>query len=428
MTTNSPAASTPADALEQQLAQVDRLAHPKEWALLAGRVAMARAELGNPAGALALLEPAAEILTAQRAPLDHGRLLVGAAVARRALGDGQRAWELFVAGVELLAGRASAIEVTAARSNVGLTAAELGRLGDAVAAFDAAIAEAPDDDSRLLASLHVNRGQVHLAGSGVEALALARADFERAAGLTDYMSSPIQHGQARNGLGAIAQAQGDRAGAAEHFAVVLATFTPLQFPFQHAVASHNLGLALADPDGSAESQRRALVAFETALTLFDPNRYRAQWSESFAQADEVDALLARNYPDWNRDDHFVALLASLTDSERHNVARTRLGHVAQRPDPHRRRSFASLAAAALHLDASAQRTVLLATISTLMELPETVLQSGLAGQLDAHRELDDEDHRIAADRALDDAIHTLLHGPQRVRVRDLLEAMGWQRP
>lgn len=417
-----------ADGLEHQLALIDRAVQPDSWASLAGRVALARTELGDPAGALELIEPAAEILSEERAPLEHGRLLVGAAVAHRALGDGDRAWELFTAGAQLLAGRAGAAEIAAARSNVGLTAAELGRTDDSLKAFDSAIADAPANDHRLLASLYVNRGQVHLANRGAEALALARADFETATGLTDIVSSPVQYGQARNGLGAVAQAEGDRAVAAEHFAAVLATFTPLQFPFQHAVASHNLGLALSDPDGSVESLRQALVAFETALTLFDPNRYRAQWSESFARAGDVDNLLARMHAGWTRDDHFASLLAGVTESERHGLARTRLGHIAQRPDPYRRRAFAALAAAALRQPADVHRVVLMATVAVLMELPEPVLRSGLAGQLDAHRNLDGDDVEMRADRALDDAIHALLHGPQRVRVRDMLDEMGWRRP
>lgn len=420
--------ASPAEALERQLAQLDRTANPDGWALAAGRVAMARAEVGDPNGALTLLEQAAAVLTASRAPMEHGRLLVGAAVAHRALGDGPRALELFKAGTDLLVGRAGAVEVAAAHSNIGLVAAELGRTDEALAAFDAALLLAPGDDPRLLASLYVNRGQVHLARGDAVGLHSARIDFAAAAACSDSTSSPVQHGQAHNGLGAVAQATGDHANAAEHFMAAVATFTPLQFPFQHAVANHNLGLALADPAGEIASRRRALVAFEVALTLFDPNRHRAHWAESFRRAEAVDAMLGVGFPGWTRDDHFTAMVAELGDDERLSAVRTRLGHIAQRPDPHRRRAFASLAAAALRRSDSTQRSALRATLSVLMELPEPVLKSGLGGQTDAHNALETDDERSRADSAFDDAIHEMLHGPQRVRVRDLLEELGWQRP
>ena len=419
---------SPAAALERQLEAVDQAADPDAWALLAGRVALARAEVGDVNGALALVEHAATVLTPNRAPLEHGRLLAIAAAAHRTLGDSLRAWELFVAAARLLSGRAGAAEVAAAYSNVGLAAAELGRAGDALLAFETALASAPSGEGRLRASLLINRAQLHLAGSAPDALALASLDFRAAADVSDLESTPVQHGQAHNGLGSVAQARGDRAVAAEHFMVAMATFTPSQFPFQHAVASHNLGLALADPSGSVVSLRRALSAFEVALTLFDPQRQRAQWAESFRRAQEVEAFLAIDHPGWTRDDHLAALLGGLDDVERVAVARTRLGHIAQRPDPHRRRAFAASAAAALRRDEDTHRAVLYATVSVLMELPDDVLRSGLRGQLDAHQALNDPDRARLADQALDDAIHARLHGPQRVRVRDLLEEMGWQRP
>ena len=45
-----------------------------------------------------------------------------------------------------------------------------------------------------------------------------------------------------------------------------------------------------------------------------------------------------------------------------------------------------------------------------------------------HRSIEDEESRIDADRALDQAIGDALGGPQRVAVRDFLESEGWERP
>ena len=66
-------------------------------------------------------------------------------------------------------------------------------------------------------------------------------------------------------------------------------------------------------------------------------------------------------------------------------------------------------------------------ITVLMELPEDLLESALESQLVAHAMLDNHDQR-AADFILDEAINALLFGPQRIRVRDMLEDIGWDRP
>lgn len=66
-------------------------------------------------------------------------------------------------------------------------------------------------------------------------------------------------------------------------------------------------------------------------------------------------------------------------------------------------------------------------ITVLMELPDNLLQSAIEAQVVAHRRLEAHDRR-AADFILDEAIQLLLFGPQRIRVRDLLEDIGWERP
>ena len=63
----------------------------------------------------------------------------------------------------------------------------------------------------------------------------------------------------------------------------------------------------------------------------------------------------------------------------------------------------------------------------LMELPESMLGSALRAQLAAHAELEPHERR-AADFVLDDVVQELLFGPQRIRVRDILEEIGWDRP
>ena len=71
------------------------------------------------------------------------------------------------------------------------------------------------------------------------------------------------------------------------------------------------------------------------------------------------------------------------------------------------------------------RQVLRTMIGVLMELPDQLLEVACDVLCRVHR---DHDSTEALDETLDGVITDRLFGPQRIRVRDLLEASGWVRP
>ena len=66
-------------------------------------------------------------------------------------------------------------------------------------------------------------------------------------------------------------------------------------------------------------------------------------------------------------------------------------------------------------------------LNVLMELPNEALVAGLRARLAAHEALDPQ-AREKADWMLDMVITQELLSPQRVRVRDTLGTMGYERP
>ena len=83
-TSQQPSARSPADsvaALNESFEAIDRFGEPVAWATAAYRLGMATAEqpTAHPEvalrRALELYRQAAEVLTAERAPVEHGRIL-----------------------------------------------------------------------------------------------------------------------------------------------------------------------------------------------------------------------------------------------------------------------------------------------------------------------------------------------------------------
>lgn len=61
----------------------------------------------------------------------------------------------------------------------------------------------------------------------------------------------------------------------------------------------------------------------------------------------------------------------------------------------------------------------------LMELPDALLADALSALVASHLE---QSGRERLNNLVDNVVQEVLHGPQRVRVRDILEHFGWQRP
>ena len=119
------------------------------------------------------------------------------------------------------------------------------------------------------------------------------------------------------------------------------------------------------------------------------------------------------------------LLADTTDEEREQLLRDRLLRAASLPATGARADLEALIGSVAALPRNGYRDVLRDMIGVLMELPDQLLETACDVLCRVHREHDSTD---ALDETLDSVISERLFGPQRVRVRDLLEANGWVRP
>ncbi len=424
-------------ALGAALADVRLGEDPDRWALAAYRLAVAKSELvSRPAElveALGLLEQASRVLTAQRAPLEHSRILTATASCHRAAGRTSQAVALFEQAAELAGPRASLAERAASLVNVGLTQAEAGRAGDALAALDAAIAllDNPTDDegARLLGAALVNRAQAHQANGDDESLEAAVKDYEAALGVL-AVDGP-QAGMAAHGLGA-AQLERHRRtptaalldAAMVAFERALVSFGPTTHRFQHAVVRHSAALAY-EQRGLPGDLARALNSVEASLVLFDPRLHQAQWRTAVEALARFERKLDESDGPRSRMGHIVGLLATLDGDARTGLLRERLRNVASQPRPRLEAELEALTSSLVERSHDEYQGLLVSLIAVLMELPDGVLDVACQAICLAHGTTRDT---VERDRILDEVIHDILFGPQRVRVRDLLEANGWVRP
>lgn len=425
------------DLLDAELAAIDRVAAPDQWALAAYRAAVARSESAvGPADietALHLLERAAQLLTAERSPIEHGRVLTAAANCHRLLGRPDRAAPLFERAAELITGRVPPVECAASLANQGLARVEVGRPADAIDLLSQAIElildEQGDEARRVRGAALMNRAQAHQAAADVQSLRASINDYRRA--LRHLDSASPQSGMAMHGMGAamlaVLQDGHDTALADEAVGVFqgsLRVLTANSFPFQHAVAQHSLALAY-ERRAAPLDRSRALACLETAMTIFDPRLHQAQWRTAAAALARIELELSGVRPRASRIDHFVALLAEADDDERGALVRNRLLPLSHQPIQRVERALSDLAVGLAALAEDRYVVVMRTVIPVLMELPEVVLESACSALCSAHQ----KSGEVATyDAALDGLIHELLHGPQRVRVRDMLEANGWTRP
>ena len=454
-------------------------------------VARSEAAAGDLDGALKLLERAGRILTEARAPVEHARICTAAGNCHRRLGRPDRAAPLFEQAADLVRDRAPAGEQAAALVNLGLALTETGRPDAAIEPLGQAVVilvGASDPESRRVrAAALINRAQALQAQGGAAELERAVADYRSAAACAD--EDTPQAGMALHGLGSallesIARDQASGAGgglagrideAIGAFEQALGVLTEAAFPFQHAIARHSLAVAWERRGGPWDAAR-ALAEVEAAMSIFDPRLHRPQWQAAADTLARLERKLEAAGPPDTRSDHFARLLAVVTADERAKLLRDRLQRLATAPEIRRRRDLDELAAALTRLDlgvheeveygavgseamgsereheavqrevveserepeaeyeavgkgreceAREYEAVMRSMIPVLMELPDSVLDSACVSLAAAHRA---SGRTEVFDGVLDRVIHDLLHGPQRVRVRDLLTAAGWVRP
>lgn len=478
--------------LEAALAAVSLAGEPDGWALAAYRLAVAKSETaGRPEdieGALELLDKAARILTADRAPVEHGRILTAAANCHRAAGRADRALELFERAAELTAPRAMAAEHAAALINLGLAHCEAGRPEPAIEALDRAVSlmtdgseqrsdttardqgaggepgqvlavsvpdgeygspdpsrvpgtwvpdqrdgsgeSSPDDEAgRLLGAALINRAQARQSLGRDEDVRAALDDYRSA--MAALPASSLQAGMAAHGLGA-AVLELCRRGvsgwsaddAVDAFEQSLSVLGHTSFPFHHAVARHSLALAF-EMRGEPGDLARALNSAHASLSVFDPRLHAAHWRTAHATLARLEDALGEGDPSAGRLSHVARLLAATDETEREQLLRDRLLRAASLPPMGMRTALEALIGSVAALDLDDYREVLRTLIGVLMELPDQLLEAACDVLCRVHRE---HDSTVLLDEALDAVISDRLFGPQRVRVRDLLEANGWVRP
>lgn len=434
--------------LEAALAAVSLAEAPDDWALAAYRLAVARSEAaGRPEDidqALEMLDKAARILTADRAPVEHGRILTAAANCHRAGGRPGRALELFIRAAELLAPRAPMNEHAGALINLGLAHCEAGQPSAGIEALNRAIdlvtaqtATVPDangdstDDERgrLLGAALINRAQALQSLGQDEDLEAAVDDYRAAAAALPAAS--LQAGMAAHGLGAatLELCRRGSAGRDPHDAVgafeqSLSVLGHGSFPFHHAVARHSLALAY-ETRGQPGDLARALNSAHAAISVFDPRLHASHWRTAHATLARLEAALDAADPTTSRASHVARLLATTDETEREQLLRDRLLRAASLPPTGMEADLDALVGSLAELGLDGYRLVLRSLIGVLMELPDRLLEVACGVLCRIHRE---HDATEVLDETLDGVITDRLFGPQRVRVRDLLEANGWVRP
>jgi tetratricopeptide (TPR) repeat protein len=431
-------------ALEKQLAATPRASRPHEHAVLAYRLGLAYAEApsGNPAEglrkALASYDVAAAIFDPRFEPVQHARVLNAAGAAHRSLGDRRKAAELFEKAVSLFEGGGSDNERAAAYNNLGLCRTEMGQPEQGVEAFNSAIglfdAYTEEGKRGVISTLH-NRGQAHTALQTEEGLEAALADFEEARGMIDPDQNPLHHGMVEHSVGVTCSALANLSAegrsaflqeAIRAFNNSLLVFTRTDFPYYHALVKHNLGLA-HEGQGGVANLRRALASFEDALAVLDTRLHADAWRQAYASLERVEKELNAKEPK-SRPDHFAALLAVVGLEERTVLVRERMFRLLALPEPRRTSSIAELARSVGLLGFEEGRRVYESVVKLVIELPQDTQRLSLRAIIEAHRSIEDEDARLDADRAVDQAIGDALGGPQRVAVRDFMAGEGWERP
>jgi tetratricopeptide (TPR) repeat protein len=268
-----------------------------------------------------------------------------------------------------------------------------------------------------------------------EGLEAALADFEEARVDLDPEDAPYHHGLIAHSMGVTWKAlaskrePGDEERtrflqeATRSFSESLEVFTRTAFPFQYALAKHNLGLVWLDMGGTT-NLRRALACFEDAVSMLDTRLHNEAWRQAYASLERAEKELAPEFPGFTRPDHFAHLAADVPADERQSLVQGRVLRLLSQP--YAGQPIGELAMAVGKLGEEAA-PVIQAELDTLMQLGTDMQEVVLQAIFEAHTHLPEE-YREGADRALDKAIGESLQGPQRVYVRDFLYERGWERP
>lgn len=412
--------------LAADLAAMDAVSDPIGWGVAAYRLGVARSEGAASADELGeaadLLRRAASVLSAERAPLEHARIRTALGSCARLAGRPDHAAAEFEAALALGRKRFVPVELAAAHANLGLALAECGHADRAAEVLDAGLAARLGDDDqarRARGALHLNRAQARQQLPG--GLGGAIDDYRSAVELLP--SGGPQRGMALHGLATALLSRGEAGPAVAALRTAVATLSVVHFPMQHAVARHSLAVAHERLGGDLDL-RRALVHAEVAVRTFDPRLHRAAWTTASDTLSGLCASLGISTSAGDRARSFAALLDAVDADERQALLRDQLGRLVGLPPAVRLDELRVVVAEIAALEDPG--SVVASLVSVLMELPDDVLDEACRALAEAGAAGGVEGSDV--DRVVDEAVHDVLFGPQRVRVRDLLTSHGWVRP
>jgi tetratricopeptide (TPR) repeat protein len=428
-----PSAQEIVEGLEARLRKTPKLNKPLEHGLLRYQLALAYVEspLGvrrvNFVKALEALNEALSLFSPSEHPIEYARSRNALGVVLRELGKKEDAAAAFRDAAERLPDGTHRAERAGALNNLGLTLSEVGRPQEAVAAYEEALrAFEGGAFVRQHISVLYNLGQAHGSpetGGGPER---ALATYEQALKLADPQEMPDQWALLQHARGGALTGLDRFPEAVEALHLALKVFTRPRYPFHHALAMNNLGLAYAQI-GDRSSLRRAVTAFEGAVWVLDVRLHRQVYEEAYRNLHIAESALKKLGETGGRADYFARVLEESPEAERLSMLRERIEYFLRLPEPGRSEELAELDRSVLALDEQGAWRVTATWLNVLMELPNEALVAGLQARLGAHEDLDPP-ARQRADWMLDMVITQELLSPQRVRVRDTLSMLGHERP
>jgi tetratricopeptide (TPR) repeat protein len=428
-----PSAREIIQGLESRLRKTPKLNKPLEHSLLRYQLALAYVEspLGirrvNFVKALESLHEALSVFTSIEHPIEYARARNALGVVLRELGKKEDAAGAFRDAAERLPEGTHRGERGGALNNLGLTLSELGRPQEAVAAYEEALGAFEGGAFvRQRISVLYNLGQAQGSPGTGDGPERALAIYEQAVALADPQEMPDQWALLHHARGGALTGLGRFPEAVEAFQLALKVFTRARFPFHHALAMNNLGLAYAQL-GDRSSLRRAVAAFEGALWVLDVRLHRQVYEEAYRNLHIAESALKELGETGDRADYFARVLNESPDAERLGMLRERIEYFLRLPEPGRGEELAELDRSVLALDEQGAWRVTATWLSILMELPNEALVTGLQARLTAHEGLDPQ-ARKQADWMLDMVTTQELLAPQRMRVRDTLSMLGHERP
>lgn len=381
----------------------------------------------NLSRAVASLRKAVAAFDPRLRPGEHGRAQNALGTALRDLGQGEEAAAAFEIAARLIPLESSPGEHGAALNNLGLTYADLGRIDEAIVRFQEGLRalEGPEFVRQRISVLH-NLAQTLANTEQPERVHQAIELYEQALAIADPQEHPYQWALVNHSLGVAYTAVAEPQKAVDACNASLRVFTRHRWPFQFALAKNNLGLSYAQI-GDVSSLRRAVVAFEDALRVLDSRIHRAQWERAYQNLQLAERGLQQAGEAGTRPQHFARLAAEEQGDALLTLLRERLRDYVTLPEPRRTQALGEFDDAVLRLDDADSVRISAAWLQVLMELPHEQFVVGLSARMRVHDALD-ETARERAVQILDRTIQEELLSPQRVRVRDTLYEMGYERP